>query len=88
MASIAPNKKSGKIAPKKKFKFWRTCKLPSCGREFGTNRSWQYFCPKDDDHNCQQEWHRLLRKKHEDMIVEVAILKKRMDAVEKRLEVK
>ena len=88
MKALGPNKKGKKGVLKQEFKFHRTCKLPSCDREFGTNRQWQFFCPKDDEHDCQQDWHRLLRKKHEDVIVEVAILKKRVDVIEKRLETK
>lgn len=59
----------------KPFKYQRDCKLPSCKKPFGTNRDWQYFCPKTEDKNCQQEWQRLLRKKHEDVIVEIETLK-------------
>jgi len=88
MEGLELGKKGEREPLKQKFKFWRTCKLPSCGREFGTNRPWQFFCPKDDEHDCQREWHKLLHKKHEDVIVEVAILKKRIEAVEKKLGMK
>lgn len=59
----------------KPFRYQLTCKLPSCKKPFGTNRDWQEFCPKTEEKNCQQEWHRLLRKKHGDVIVEVETLK-------------
>lgn len=67
---------------KKHFKYWRRCKLPSCGKEFGTNRSWQDFCPGGV---CQQEWQKLLRRKHEEVIVEMATLKEDMAKVKDKL---
>lgn len=60
---------------KKVFKYSRERKLPSCKRPFKTNRSWQDFCPKTKKKDCQQEWHRLLKKKHEDIIIEIEALK-------------
>ena len=60
---------------KKTFRYSGECKLPSCKRPFKTNRKWQEFCPKTEDKDCQQEWHRLLKKKGEDIIVEIEILK-------------
>jgi len=64
---------------KKDFKYWRSCKLPTCGKEFGTNRKWQEFCPKKPGERvgCQQEYHKLLRRKHEDVIVELAVVTER-----------
>jgi len=75
---------------KKRFKYWRKCKLPSCRKKFGTNRKWQEFCPKDEEtgRNCQQEWHRLLRKKHEEVIVEMAILKEDVIKIKNKLGIK
>lgn len=80
---------------KKVFKYQRDCKLPSCKKPFGTNRDWQYFCPKTEDKNCQQEWQRLLRKKHEDVVVEIEWLKEqsllmndRIKKIEKELGIK
>lgn len=62
---------------KKAFKYWRSCKNPECRREFGTNRKWQEFCPKPPSETigCQQRYHQLLRRKHEDVVVELAALK-------------
>lgn len=71
----------------KPFKYHRDCKLPSCKKPFKTNRSWQYFCPKAEDKNCQQEWQRLLRKKHEDVIVEMESLKERFAKLEKTIAI-
>ena len=70
----------------KVFKYQRDCKLPFCKKPFGTNRDWQYFCPKTEDKNCQQEWQRLLRKKHEDVIVEIEILKENFLNMEKTIK--
>jgi hypothetical protein len=56
----------------RKFKYYKNCKLPTCGKRFGTNREWTDFCPGT---NHQQEYHKLLRRKHEDVIVEIAALK-------------
>ena len=69
---------------KKRFKYWRKCKLPSCRKEFGTNLKWQKFC----SHDCQQKWHHLLRKKHEDVIVEMATLKERVNRIENHLGIR
>lgn len=73
---------------KKTFRYSGTCKLPSCGRTFKTNRKWQEFCPKDPDkeRGCQQEWHRLLKKKHEDIIVEIEILKEAYKKMAQEIE--
>lgn len=60
---------------KKTFRYSGECKLPSCKRPFKTNRKWQEFCPKTEDKDCQQKWHQLLKKKHEDIIVEIEVLK-------------
>lgn len=73
--------KEGKL-----FKYQRDCKLPSCKKPFGTNRDWQYFCPKTEDKNCQQEWQRLLRKKHEDVIVEIESMKEAYKKMAKEIE--
>lgn len=54
------------------WKYWRKCRLPSCRREFGTNREWQQFCPGSDH---QRRYHKLLRRKHEDVVVELEELK-------------
>ena len=70
----------------KPFKYQLTCKLPSCKKAFGTNRDWQEFCPKTEEKNCQQEWHRLLRKKHEDVIVEIETLKEAYAKMAKEIE--
>lgn len=70
---------------KKDFKYWCKCKLPSCRKEFGTNWKWQEFCPGS---NHQQEWHRLLRKKHEEVIVEMATLKERVNRIENTLGIR
>lgn len=63
---------------KKPLKFWRYCKLPTCakyskstGKKFGTNRGWQEFCCPEH----QQEWHRYLRHKRDELIVELEIIK-------------
>ncbi len=66
------------IGPKH-FKFHRYCKLPSCGQLFGTNREWQHFHAPQ----CQLAWQRLLKKKHADLIVEVAQLKEKIHALER-----
>lgn len=80
---------------KKVFKYHRECKLPSCQKPFKTNRDWQYFCPKTEDISCQQKWQKLLRKKHEDVIVEVEWLKEqfllmndRIKKIEEKLNIK
>ena len=70
---------------KKRFKYWRKCKLPSCRKEFGTNREWQEFCPGS---NHQQEWQKLLRRKHEDVVVEMATLKERVNRIENHLGIR
>ena len=79
-------KKKKSITPDKgPFKYWRKCKLLSCGKEFGTNRKWQEFCPGS---NHQQEWQKLLRRKHEEVIVEMATLKERVNRIENKLGIK
>jgi len=62
------------------WKYWRTCRLPSCRREFGTNREWQHFCPNSDH---QRQWHKLLKRKHEDVVVEVAELREEVKKLRK-----
>ena len=66
------------------FKYSRKCKLPSCRKPFKTNREWQDF----HDPSCQQEWQKLLRRSHDEIIVEMALLKGDMKKVKKKLGIK
>lgn len=66
------------------FKYKRKCKLPSCRKPFKTNRDWQEF----HDPACQQKWQKLLRRSHEDVIVEMALLKEDVKKIEKELGIK
>lgn len=65
----------------KPWKYWRTCRLPSCRREFGTNRDWQHFCPGSDH---QRQWHRLL-KRRQDHVVELRQLREEVKSLRKEL---
>ena len=53
------------------YKYKKICRLPSCRKNFETNREWQDFC--DPEH--QKLYHRLLRRSHEETTVEVELLK-------------
>lgn len=73
----------------KDFKYWRFCKYPLCpdyskstGNKFGTNRKWQDFCCPEH----QQKWHKYLRRKREEMIVEFEMLKDEFKEALKKLE--
>jgi len=65
-----------------KYKHKRICRLPSCRKNFETNRDWQYFCHPDH----QQEWHKLLKRSHEETIVEVELLKIKIRKIEAKFE--
>lgn len=63
-----------KSPQKKEYKYWRYCKLPSCRIYFGTNRPWQYF----HEPPCQKEYQKLLRRSHDDLTVELEVLKEQV----------
>lgn len=83
MSGHKQGKKDSQNVSRKDFRFYKKCKLPSCHKEFGTNREWQDFCP---DSGHQQEYHRLLRRKHEDVIVEIELLKEKTIHLEDNLQ--
>lgn len=64
------------------YKHKKICRLPSCKKEFQTNRDWQDFC--EPEH--QKEFHRLLQRSHEGTIVELELLKVRVLDIEKNLD--
>lgn len=59
------------MVEQKTFKYKRKCRLPSCQKRFETNRDWQDF----HEPACQKEWQRLLRRSHDEVIVEMMIMK-------------
>lgn len=77
-------KRGKKITFKEEFKYKRNCKLPSCLKPFETNREWQFFHHPD----CQKKWQRLLRRSHEETIVELELLKEDMKKVKRKLGMK
>lgn len=64
------------------YKHKKICRLPSCKKKFETNREWQDFCHPDH----QQEWHKLLRRSHEETIVEMELLKIALEKVTESFE--
>jgi len=66
------------------FKYTGICKLPSCQKVFKTNIKWKAFHHPD----CQKEWQKLLRRSHEEVVVEMALLKKDVKKVKKQLGIK
>jgi len=69
------------MAKEESFKYYRDCKLPSCQKPFGTNRDWKLFHHED----CQKEWQKLLRRSHEEVIVDMALLKEDVKKIKKQL---
>jgi len=72
------------MAKEEGFKYYRDCKLPSCQKPFGTNRSWKFFHHTD----CQKEWQKLLRRSHEEVIVDMALLKEDVNKIKEQLGIK
>lgn len=64
------------------YKYQKKCRLPRCGQEFQTNRKWQEFCGPDH----QKEFQKLIRRHHEDVIVEVESLKEDMKKMKAAFE--
>jgi len=64
------------------FKFKRRCRLPSCRKKFETNREWQHFHHTD----CQKEWQRLLRRSHDEVIVEMMLIKEEVKKIKKEIK--
>ena len=69
------------MTKKESFEYKGTCKLSSCRKPFETNREWQEFHHPD----CQKEWQKLLRRSHEEVIVEVALLKEDVKKIKQEL---
>lgn len=66
------------------FKYKGKCKLPSCHKPFETNREWQEFHHPD----CQKKWQKLLRRSHEDVVVEMALLEEDVKKIKEKLGLK
>jgi len=84
MNDTRTKKRGPKKASKKKFKFKRICKLPSCAQPFGTNRHWQYF----HDPECQTAWHKFLNMDSKELKVEVMALKEEVKKIKRKLGMK
>jgi len=72
------------MVKKESFEYKGTCKLPSCQKPFETNRKWQEFHHPD----CQKEWQKLLRRSHEEVIVDMALLKEDVKKIKEKLGIK
>lgn len=53
------------------YKYEKKCRLPRCRGDFETNREWREFCHP----HHQVEFQKLLRRSHDDLIVELELLK-------------
>lgn len=66
------------------MKHTRKCALPTCNKEFKTNRMWQIFCCKDH----QEEYWKLYRHSESQVRREVEILKKEQRKIKDKLGIK
>lgn len=68
----------------KEYKHKKICKLPSCRKEFETNREWQNFC--ETAH--QEEYWKLYRGTEADIRKELSELKKDQKIMKEKLGMK
>ena len=68
----------------KVYKYKKICKLPSCRKEFETNREWQNFC----ETSHQEEYWKLYRRSETDIRKELSELKKEQEKMKEKLGIK
>ena len=66
----------------KEYRFWKLCKLKSCGKKFGTNREWQDF----HEPECRLKYQILIRRERSRILAKVSDIEEENKEIKKRLK--